>query len=179
MKNQKVVIAILGYANDAQGNLLAMTRQRLRTGLAVYQQYPEATVIVSGGFGSNFNTTSRPHAEYQAEYLQQHQVPAGQIVTFPDTRHTVAEAVAIAEYLHDKPCTTLYLVTSAVHMPRAKLIFKHFFTEPPLATVTASDQGVDPIKLAQHAAEEKQKIALIRSQGGLLVNGELITIAVK
>ena len=169
-------IMILGYWNHPDGQLPPPTLARLDTGFSVYQQMPTATVVVSGGFGDNFNTSPRPHAEYKAAYLQSRGVSAEQLILLSTTKHTVDEAMTLQQRLQEKGCQKLTVVTSEFHVPRAALIFQHFFDPQLLQMVAAPNDGLTSEQVAHYQSKEQAKIELIQQQGGLWVNGELIKL---
>ena len=97
-------------ANDI---LTSASLERLVEGVRLYRDIPDAKLLLSGGAS---NKKDLSEAEYLANVAQWLDVPKKDIVLEPDALNTAEEAVAIKKIVHEEP---FYLVTSAVHMPRA------------------------------------------------------------
>lgn len=81
-------------------------------------------ILVSGG-NLNFNTTrgSTP-AEEMINLLELTGVPKNAIWCQESSQNTYEDAKYSAEILEEKGITTIILITSAMHMPRAKALFE-------------------------------------------------------
>ncbi|MBP3944512.1 YdcF family protein [Sphingobacteriaceae bacterium WQ 2009] len=62
------IILTLGAANDQYGNLNKIAEERLLIAFQVYKRYG-GKFLCTGGFGSKFNKTHRPHAFYAKNFL--------------------------------------------------------------------------------------------------------------
>lgn len=60
-----------------------------------------------------------------ANILSQIGVPASAIIQDPDSLNTYENAVNVRKILNSRDIRQILLVTSAMHMPRSLLIFKH------------------------------------------------------
>lgn len=84
-------------------------------------------MMVTGAFGLNFNTTSRPHAFYLEKYLRQHGIPAGDILPFVPSHNTVEDARLSRAVVPQYGCKEIVVVTSDFHLPRVRYLFQKMF----------------------------------------------------
>lgn len=94
--------------------LSSVSLERLVEGVRLYRQIPHAKLLLSGGIGNVGGTTAE--AQQLATVASWFNIPRSAMVLETSSYNTVDEAVAIKEIIHDAP---FYLVTSAIHMPRA------------------------------------------------------------
>jgi uncharacterized SAM-binding protein YcdF (DUF218 family) len=88
--------------------------QRLVEGVRLYRLLPGSKLILSGGGGvANPNASIATQLSKLGTWFT---IPAQDMVLETKSINTVAEAVAIKKWVHNEP---FYLVTSAIHMPRA------------------------------------------------------------
>ncbi len=87
--------------------------KRLLEGVRLYRQLPDAKLILSGGGSRVINESVGTRMGELAAWFD---IPAADRVLETDSVNTADEAVAIKQWVHDAP---FYLVTSAIHMPRA------------------------------------------------------------
>lgn len=112
-------VVVFGGGHDA-GNVPAndvLTSEsitRLVEGVRLYRQLPRAKLLLSGGALRSTETISE--AAYLARIVSWFDIPKNNIVLETDSFNTADEAVALKQIVHHEP---FYLVTSAVHMPRA------------------------------------------------------------
>ena len=114
-------VVVLGGGHHAQrvgvpaNDLLSSASiDRLVEGVRVYRQLPASKLLLSGGAMRPMETISE--ASYLASIVSWFDVPINDIVLETESNNTADEAVAIKKIV-DKE--SFYLVTSAVHMPRA------------------------------------------------------------
>lgn len=91
----------------------------------LYHEGAAPVVLVSGGnlaFSSARGTTP---AEEMSEILHLLSVPAEAIWQQDQSQNTYEDALYSAELLREKEITEVILVTSAMHMPRAKALFEN------------------------------------------------------
>ncbi len=128
---------------------------RLTEGIRLYHQlHEEATIIVSGYRGSFDPNT---HALMQKKLALALGVKKEKLILRHEPRDTEEEAIAAKALLKDKP---FILVTSASHMKRAMLFFKHEGLHPVPAPTNhlASTQYLDYTKFFSSDALEKSRI---------------------
>lgn len=119
-----VFIHVLGSGHIRDPRLPALAQlssgalARLSEGIRIAQNYPYATIIVSG--------YSRHDDESHAEVLRRAILETGSkidsIIIFTEPSNTYEESLALAEVLPEN--TSFILVTSANHMKRAHYLFK-------------------------------------------------------
>lgn len=86
--------------------------KRLLEGIRLYQQLPQAQLLLSGG-GYGFET---PEAFRLAELASWFSIPKSKIVLETTSINTADQAKAIKQFVKEEP---FYLVTSAIHMRRS------------------------------------------------------------
>ncbi len=91
--------------------------KRLAEGILLHKQLPESQLILSGYQGRQKHS----HATIQAKVARAFGVAKGSIMLQTKPRDTMEEALQYKKRFGDTP---LFLVTSAVHMPRAMAIFE-------------------------------------------------------
>jgi uncharacterized SAM-binding protein YcdF (DUF218 family) len=90
----------------------------------LYQRSLAPLVIVSGG-RINWRGQGRSESADMATILSQMGVPTTAIIQDPDSLNTHENAVNVRKILNSRGIHQVLLVTSAMHMPRSLLIFKH------------------------------------------------------
>jgi uncharacterized SAM-binding protein YcdF (DUF218 family) len=165
------VVLYLGAQNDPQGVLDEMTRVRAAGALDAYRARPGAKLLVTGGHGA-FNRAPLPHAHYVVQHLRTQGVPADDLLPLVESRHTVEDAALAREALAPLDVRSICVVTSAFHVPRARLIFSCFF-DPALLSFVGTPNNASEEWLVKRDAHEQKRIAEIRQQGGVLYGGRL------
>lgn len=90
----------------------------------LYKQQKAPLIIVSGG-RLDWTRRGTPESADMANILSQIGVPASAIIQDPDSLNTYENAVNVRKILNSRDIRQILLVTSAMHMPRSLLIFKH------------------------------------------------------
>lgn len=90
----------------------------------LYKQQKAPLIIVSGG-RIDWTRRGTPESADMANILTQISVPASVIIQDPDSLNTYENAVNVRKILNSRGIRQILLVTSAMHMPRSLLIFKH------------------------------------------------------
>lgn len=115
-----VVVLGGGQAQFAEGEaydlLSTASLRRLFAGVRLYRQLPQAKLVLSGGECCH----KTPEAMRLAEIASKLNLSPQQLVIEAASVNTASQAKALAPLLQDKP---FYLVTSAIHMPRAMALF--------------------------------------------------------
>jgi uncharacterized SAM-binding protein YcdF (DUF218 family) len=96
---------------------------RLLYAAKLYQDGLAPLIIASGG-RINWMNGGQPEAEDMAELLHLMGIPDEVIIREPNSLNTYENAVNVKQILTEKGINQVLLVTSALHMPRAKLLFK-------------------------------------------------------
>lgn len=91
----------------------------------LYKQQKAPLIIVSGGRIDWTHQGGTPESADMANILSQIGVPASAIIQDPDSLNTYENGVNVRKILNERDIRQILLVTSAMHMPRSLLIFKH------------------------------------------------------
>ncbi|UCG15339.1 MAG: YdcF family protein [Phycisphaerales bacterium] len=168
MSDERDIVIVLGAPNDAAGALSAIALARARRAIEEYRKRPGCNVLLGGGFGERFNTTSRPHAYYVAQHLIRNGVSGDDIVGFAEGSNTVEEAVLARRMLENHSVQRIYVITSDFHCQRAELIYKHVFAgyEVMVLGATARLSSAEEAERRRHEAEGLRRI---REQGGVII----------
>lgn len=134
------VIVVLGSGHVNRPVLPAVVqlgpsgRARVARGVALAKDLPDATVIFTGGSITDTSGTV-PIAIMAATAAGELGLSDHRVVTLPEPLDTRSEAQSVAQWLQDAShqIETMYLITSASHMPRAHRFFQN---QPGLASVT-------------------------------------------
>lgn len=105
---------LTGVEAPANFRLTQGSIYRLLEGVRLYRQLPKATLLLSGGDKKHPVTQSTAASMGQLTAL--FQIPKASIVLEPFSINTAQEAVTIKKHVGSEP---FYLVTSAIHLPRA------------------------------------------------------------
>ena len=124
------VIVVLGGGTESADYPRPMSEinsagDRVIYAARLYQEGIAPHILVSGGnvgFSTSRGTTP---AEEMTELLSLMGVPENAIWQQPDSQNTHEDALYSAEILMEKDIVEIILVTSAIHMPRAKALFEH------------------------------------------------------
>ncbi len=101
---------------------LAEPGDRVLYAAKLYREGKAPLVIVSGG---TMRSDATPEASDMAEVLRFAGVPESAIARETKSLNTYENAVYVREILASRGIHRILLVTSAIHMPRALLVFKH------------------------------------------------------
>lgn len=112
-------LIVLGAAVHGDTPSLALTH-RLEGALDYLNEYPDSTVIVSGGMGKGENITE---AACMRQWLIDHEVDSGRIICEDKATSTMENlrfSFAIIRSLGDEPADNVALLSSSYHLYRAK-----------------------------------------------------------
>ncbi|HEY4467708.1 MAG TPA: envelope biogenesis factor ElyC [Klebsiella sp.] len=120
---QYVVVLGGGYTWNPDwapsSNLINNSLPRLTEGIRLWQENPGAKMIFTGGMAKTNPVSS---AETSARVAESLGVPRSEIIVLDKPKDTEEEAAAVKEAIGDAP---FLLVTSASHLPRAMIFFRH------------------------------------------------------
>lgn len=116
------ILLVLGAPNSPEGLLSPIAISRLDTCYAVYQR-EGSNILLTGGFGSHFNTTNKPHAWYAAQYLIGKGIPTHKILGYVESRNTVEDATLSKPLITAFQPSRVTIITSEYHLQRAGFIF--------------------------------------------------------
>ena len=122
-----VAIVLGGFSeNDPTQELVQFhsSTDRLMAGIKLYKTGRTKKIMISSGSGKLMNPNER-EALFINDYLLSIGIPATDIIIESESKNTRENAVKSAEILNEKYTDgNFLLVTSAIHMPRAKRCFK-------------------------------------------------------
>lgn len=121
------IIIILGSTNNEYGHISDIGIQRLEKGMEVYQRHKNYRILLTGGYGSNFNTTSTPYAEYAKRFLISNSIPEDVILDLILSSDTVQDATMSYKMIRQYSPQTIIVVTSDFHLERVQFIFSAVF----------------------------------------------------
>jgi uncharacterized SAM-binding protein YcdF (DUF218 family) len=107
-------------ANDA---LFGASIKRMVEGVRLYRELPQSRLVLSGGGAVGIPS----EAEQLAQLASWFAIPQHDIVLETHSGNTEDQAIALAKIIGDKP---FYLVTSAIHMPRAMYLCERLGLHP-------------------------------------------------
>jgi uncharacterized SAM-binding protein YcdF (DUF218 family) len=133
------LIVVLGSPNTDQGQLYSIAKERCALALTEYALHPGYKVLLTGGYGSHFNTTDQPHAAYLKRYLTSRGIPEDQFVEYAESSNTLEDASLSKPIALKYGARQLLVITSEYHLDRARYIFEREFagTEVALKFVAA------------------------------------------
>lgn len=120
------LILVLGSPNSDSGELYLPARERCDLAISLYHRSSTSNhkILLTGGFGRHFNTTSRPHAFYLQEYLLSRGIPEKDILGFVSSSNTLEDASLSKEIVLKYGVQHVRVITSDYHSERAKTVFK-------------------------------------------------------
>lgn len=113
------------HRTDDYSALTRTSLQRLFAAVALWQAHPDAMLVISGGSPHG----SVAESEILASLAQRMGVPAGKLQVETRSRTTWENAANLAQARPALP-RRIWLVSSALHLPRASLAFRAFGFEP-------------------------------------------------
>jgi len=100
--------------------------RRVQTATTLWKQYPDATLVVSGGSSEKGRQPKRL-AQLMKKAATQRGVPAGQIMIEPRSFNTREHPIEALKLTNVNPNTRIAVVTSVWHLRRAKQEFNRHF----------------------------------------------------
>ena len=168
MSDEPDILIVLGAPNDADGALSPIALARAHRAIEEYRKRPGCKVLLGGGYGQRFNTTSKPHAHYVAQHLLRNGVSGDDILGFAEGSNTVEEAVLARRILQDRNVRRIYVITSDFHCRRAELIYKHVFARYEIRVLEATAR-LSPDEEAARRQHEADALRRISEQGGVII----------
>jgi uncharacterized SAM-binding protein YcdF (DUF218 family) len=165
------VLIVLGYKNNSQGVLPKMSIERAYGAINEYQKRPDSKFLLTGGIS---HAAPKSHAYYMAQLLICLGVEENAILGLAEeSQNTVEDAWFSKQLLEEHSVESICVVTSQVHVARARLIFEHFF-EPAILTFIGTPNGVNAKLLQKLYEHEKRAIETIWNQGGIKIGDRLL-----
>ncbi len=165
---------------------LSKAGPRLLFAAQLYREGKAPLVIASGG-RIDWLSNAQPESADMAAILPELGVPRSAIIQDPNSLNTYQNAVNVRQILKTQQIRRVLLVTSAIHMPRALLIFRNqgieaiaaptdfMVTKPAFQALNSSPQAillnllpdVDRLQMTTRAVKEYIGIVIYRLKGWL------------
>lgn len=159
-------IVILGSPNSDSGELSTIAQERCQLGAELHRQYPSYLIIPTGGFGSHFNRSPRPHGAYVRDRLIVLGVPPESITESPvESTNTIEDAVLLLPVLNLLKPRQVLAVTSDYHLDRAKFVFDKVIPQEVVWYSTRTDENNCSEDLTALREHERRALARLMSQG--------------
>ncbi|UZR99390.1 YdcF family protein [Chondrinema litorale] len=159
---KKEVLVVLGSPNSPDGELSDISKSRLDYCKKVFTK--GQLVLLTGGWGPQFNTSDKPHAFYGKEYLIKRGLLEEDFLEFALSKHTVDNAVKIKAILNEPKNTKLIIITSDYHGDRVKLIFNEILSDYEIS-YTCVKSNLDKAQFLALMQHEEKAINLIKQNG--------------
>jgi len=156
------ILVVLGAPNSPTGALSDIAKSRLDLCWELFNKGDR--VLCTGGWGSHFNTSDKPHAYYTKEYLLEKGLSKEDFLESALSGNTVDDAVMTKTILAKLKKVKLTIITSDYHLERVKLIFNTILENYPVKFVGAESK-LDQEELRILILHEKQAIKSIQENG--------------
>ncbi|MGD9345464.1 MAG: YdcF family protein [Candidatus Aminicenantes bacterium] len=152
----KGVIILLGAPNDEKGSLSSIARERCERAVLEYNKRSGYKILPTGGFGSHFNVTDKPHGFYSSRYLISKGIPKEDILECVESSNTFEDAEFSWPIIQQYEVGRVVVVTSDFHVPRARIIFEKRFSKTSIffaeSKTHLSGKELDELKLKEKRA---------------------------
>lgn len=153
-KNHAIVI--LGYALADDGTMQPTLLERLKTGLAVANKYPDSKIIVTGGVPKQGVTES----DAMSQWLISQGISKDRIILENKSTDTVENGLFTTAIMEKEGLKDATIVTSASHIRRALAVFKEadsFYSK--MNGKAASRNFTNAVYLDYKSLEEAQQVS--------------------
>lgn len=131
------VVAVLGSPNDPGGSISRIAMDRCQAAVELCRVQPGAHLVLTGGFGAQFNTSSQPHWQHCARWITQRWAGAGhRIVGAVESRHTYEDIFLVREVVRSIGSPPVTVVTSDYHAARVRLLLDLLLPEAAVHATT-------------------------------------------
>lgn len=161
------IILVLGSPNDDQGHLHSIGIERCEYALRLHRANPEWRLLLTGGYGTHFNTTGRPHAHYVREWLVAHGAEPDAFLPYAESRNTLEDASLARPIVLEAGAQLAVVVTSDYHVDRARFVFEREFAGSGVTLLflaTPTDAALCKLDLAALRAHETAALARLRAE---------------
>jgi len=169
-------IVILGSPNDEAGNLSEMGQGRLRLGFETYRNLAAQgyRLLLTGGYGEHFNTTSQPNAYYAQTLLLDMGVAAEHILELAESRNTVDDALKSRPIVYKYSGDHLIIVSSDFHLGRVQFVFERVFPDKRVEFLGAPYlESRGPEERERPVAHEARELKSLQERGESIAGGAL------
>lgn len=172
--NMKIedVIIVLGSTNDQSGNISDIGLQRLNKGISLLNAIKGSRVILTGGFGSHFNSTNIPYSTYAKEFLIKNNVNKNRILDCVLSTNSIEDATLTLPLIKEINPHNIHIVSSDFHMERVKYIFNNVFSGMNLSFHEVNYKTEEK-ELQKLRETEIKGLKLLKEIGKSIVDSEL------
>jgi uncharacterized SAM-binding protein YcdF (DUF218 family) len=168
MKSKKTdgLIIVLGSPNSEQGELYNIAKERCERAVLEASNHPSYKILLTGGYGLHFNTTTRPHAYYLRNYLVACGIHEAKFVEYAESQNTLEDASLSKPIVLKYRPPHVIVITSDYHFDRARFVFDREFSDEDIAidfSVVQTDKDkceVDLDALIEHEQEALRKLQM-------------------
>ncbi|MFF4381217.1 YdcF family protein [Kitasatospora sp. NPDC001547] len=139
-------VVVLAAPNDADGVLSGIARARTRRAVELLDA-PGTHLVLTGGFGAQFNTTDRPHWRHCETWLAARPGGRPPVLARLETRHSYDDVLFTRELARQHGMEEVLLVTSDYHAPRIRYLAS--LAELPCRVVEVSHPDLPPEESAR------------------------------
>ena len=161
------IIVVLGSPNSEAGELSTIAKERCELALAEYAKCPDWKFLLTGGYGTHFNTTDQPHATYLKRHLVSRGVPAQEILEFVESTNTLQDASLSKPIVLKYRVPEIVVVTSDYHAARAHYVFEREFADTGVRIsflASQTDEAVCEFDLDAQKKHEQQALAKLKEK---------------
>ncbi len=145
-----------------RGRLHSIALERCEIAARLSANNPDAKLLLTGGYGQHFNTTSRPHAAYLRQRLVSLGVAESRFLPDALSRNTLEDAGLSKPIVLEHAGRYLVVVTSDYHVPRARFLFEREFADTEVALFfvpSVTDEADCDLELSPLKVHEKRALA--------------------
>lgn len=158
---QQEIIMVLGSTINSEGNLSEIAISRLEKCIEVVKNKADYLIILTGGFGSHFNTTNRMYSLYAYEYLINNGIDTDRVSALIPSVDTVEDATLSYRVIKHLNPLKIVIITSEFHQERVKYIFGKVYKEFKLEYISSAYMSDDEA-MRQLALTEERELKLLK-----------------
>ncbi len=160
------LIIVLGSPNSAKGELYRIARDRCQRAWVEYKNNKNYKILLTGGFGSHFNTTEYPHTHYLKKYLTGKGISEQDFVEGVESKNSLEDALLSRPVVLKYNIKNIIVVTSDYHYERAMYIFENVFSNLAVTlrfSICKTNKNTCEIDLKSLKKHEKEAILKLKS----------------
>jgi uncharacterized SAM-binding protein YcdF (DUF218 family) len=124
------LLIILGANNTHDGQLAPMAIDRAIGAFRFLENNPDFYVLCTGGFGSHFNTSDYPHAQYLQNFLLEKGINHQRFVEFALSETMIDDAQLSKKIIERYQPDMVAVISSDFQIERARLTFQLYCDYP-------------------------------------------------
>lgn len=162
----KGLILLLGSPNSENGELYSIAKDRCELAFHEYKNNRDYKILLTGGYGSHFNTTTNPHACYLKEHLKSKGIPEENFTEFAESKNTLEDAALSKPIVLKYDVKQIIIITSDYHYARAKFVFENEYSDVDINiqfSISKTDKThceIDLFSLKKHEIKALNKLKL-------------------